>query len=200
MPKPCKRVQCAGEGHFEGDQCPGSDDETHHCTDCGALAWDDKGNSCDLCGAYWCIDWQFTFVFPNCENIELSDEGICSKCFLANPEFWCNDAKCLCDNKQDKIQERYVKFKEHGSLCGEVRLVKNEQHFCIHVYRYNGENKARVKEESERFFYGPEAFRDATEHALALKEVKLADEWKLEVPTEYWDTNPSGVLSQPSCK
>ena len=194
MPKPCKRAQCAGEGHFEGEQCPGSDDEMHHCVDCGALAWEDKGLHCALCGAYWCIDWQHTFVFPDCEQVDLADEGICSECFLGNAKLWCNDEKCKCQCKRDEVQRTYSEFKAHGSLCGEARLVKEGQRVVIHVYRYNGQNKARVKDETERFFYGPEALREAIEDAQALKERKIAQGWTLEASTSYWDKNPSGAL------
>ena len=199
MPKPCKRLHCAAEGHFEGDQCPGSDDEMHHCVDCGALAWEDKGNNCALCGAYWCVDWQNTFIFSHCKQVELDgEEGICSECFLEGPEFWCDDPKCDCNCKREKVERTYLDFKAHGSLNGSAVLGKDGLRTVICVYRYPGNAKARVKEESERFFYGTDALRQAIDHAKELKATKLAEGWTLEPPMSMWDQNPSGVLKDQS--
>lgn len=90
----CEYSDCANEGTFAGDECPGSDDESHHCVDCGQLWWDEKGLSCDLCGDYWCVDWQHCFVIlDGCEssvhNVEevAYPEAVCSKCFLENDQF-----------------------------------------------------------------------------------------------------------------
>ena len=93
-PQPCGKPGCAADGTFSGD-CPGSDDENHHCVDCGQLWWDDKGIYCDLCEDYWCPTWQSTFHFPEMEfadndvfdEDELDpDAGICPKCWDADPQ------------------------------------------------------------------------------------------------------------------
>lgn len=63
----CDYPNCANKGTFEGEQCPGSDDENehHHCVDCGQLWWENKGWYCFKCEDYWCPDWQHTFKSPD---------------------------------------------------------------------------------------------------------------------------------------
>jgi len=119
--KKCNYPKCANHGTFEGDQCPGSDNEdddlaNHHCVDCGELWWVNKGLSCDLCGDYWCpLGWQNTFVFlESCDNAPWDKkqtgylEAICSKCFLNDQQFWCpNPDNCNCDQNHQEVQDNW---------------------------------------------------------------------------------------------
>lgn len=110
---PCEKDNCAAFGTFNEEQCPGSDDENHHCVDCGELWWDEKGAFCDLCGDYWCpLGWQNTFVFvESCEHgVDCHVEMVCVKCFRANLQLHCKEAGCALNvdvveqkmKKQDK--------------------------------------------------------------------------------------------------
>jgi hypothetical protein len=112
--KPCNKEGCAGYGTFEGYECPGSDDEDHHCVHCGELWWDDKGENCELCGDYWCpVGWQHTFIFldscehnPNLEDI--SANLICNKCFSGDPKLHCDELDC--DLNSIKVAKNYARL------------------------------------------------------------------------------------------
>jgi len=116
---PCGKKGCGYKLPF-GDkpyQCPGSDDEdddlgSHHCVDCGNLCWVNKGNACDLCGDYWCVDYQNTFVFPEHEiprDIPV-DDCVCSKCFISTPKLWCTDPECYCYSKIEQVSRDWIEW------------------------------------------------------------------------------------------
>lgn len=121
---PCAKEGCTGFGTFDpaetGGQCPGSDDESHHCVaeGCGELWWDEKGLRCDICRDYYCpIHWQTTFVTIDCEHnkgglseeeAEDSDysddaEMICAECYEMNEKYHCKVVGCYCSQNYDKI-------------------------------------------------------------------------------------------------
>ncbi len=98
----CDADNCVNKGTFpENEKCPGSDDENHHCVDCGQLWLDSNGLFCHFCNDYWCVDWQHNFKTyeETCDALvahkglnekkdhpELGDwdstEIICKKCFI----------------------------------------------------------------------------------------------------------------------
>ena len=107
--KVCSESNCANSGTFDGDQCPGSDDENHHCEECGELWWDDKGLWCEMCNKYYCPTYhQNNFIsldgYYGCkeckekfENIDVDwDMGICPDCFKKCPEYWCKSNNPQC--------------------------------------------------------------------------------------------------------
>lgn len=148
MPTPCSHEGCAGMGHFEGDVCPGSDDEDEmqHCVHCGELIWEDKGLHCENCGAYWCqIGWQNTFIFPDCQNDTMEHESVCADCFISTSKWHCNDASCNCDQKLEKVQAEYQKFISGGILCGEVTLKKGTEELKICIYRWQDNSAGRLE-------------------------------------------------------
>jgi len=103
----CYYPECANWGTFSEDNCPGSDDETHHCYDCGELWWS-KGLHCDSCEKYYCPSyWQNYFIFLDCDNCDNCDyESICPMCFLKMPELWCQKPeKCQCSQNIDKLKK-----------------------------------------------------------------------------------------------
>ena len=110
----CDNPICTNEGTFEGD-CPGSDDESHHCVDCGQLWCSSKGLWCEKCGEYWCPDWQHTFIsLGSCERYgEFNDTQICSKCFLGDKKMWCKNDHCDCNLKHQVISEEWKYWNEH---------------------------------------------------------------------------------------
>lgn len=96
----CKKPKCTRSGMYSDDDvCRESGDEVHHCVECGGLSWENKGNNCEKCGAYWCIDWQQTFINGDeCDRSEIRDalpDGmICPQCYFDNPKFHCPDRDC----------------------------------------------------------------------------------------------------------
>jgi hypothetical protein len=117
--KTCGKTGCAGSGTFEGDECPGSDSEDHHCVHCGALWWTDKGCSCDLCGDYWCpLGWQNTFVHLDmCEHNdsleEYSIDKMCYSCFIKDTRIHCPEE---CQLNLGTVQNNYKAFIESESV------------------------------------------------------------------------------------
>lgn len=109
----CDNVDCANKGCFEGDTCPGSEEELHHCVLCGWLTWDGKSNICDKCVEVHCpCCWQNTFVYMDeCEEIEQGGyEWICTPCFRANETLWCTSSDCPCSQKIDIVNSNYEKI------------------------------------------------------------------------------------------
>ena len=93
----CSKSNCGGT--FEGDDCPGSDDENHHCGECGELWWDEKGSHCERCNDYYCPTyWQNNFIWlDGCQcddDMEVDYEFLCPKCFEKCPKYWCKTPKC----------------------------------------------------------------------------------------------------------
>ena len=111
--KVCSYDNCANSGTFSEDNCPGSDDENHHCKGCGELWWDDKGLWCDRCEKYYCpVYWQNYFIFLDCDNCDTDNdyEHICPTCFLDTPELWCkNTENCNCSQNMNEIKKRVPK-------------------------------------------------------------------------------------------
>lgn len=204
MPLPCNNPLCSGDGHFEGDQCPGSEDsdcefEYHHCVDCGDRSWTNKGSNCERCGDYWCINWQHVFIFPDCKHIECDEESICSKCFLADPSMWCSDAKCLCSCKQPEIEKKYLEFKAEGSTCGGM-IMSNGKNFCnIQVNRYNGEARARTEliQNGKTIDWHFDSMDKAVAKASTLIKEKADEGYYKADPTSIWEKNPWGKLDGP---
>lgn len=192
MPKPCSKPLCAGQGHFDGDQCPGSDDEMHHCNDCGELAWENKGNYCERCGKYWCVDYQHVFIGYDCSEKECDVESMCSECFLADPSLWCENLKCLCSFKRAEVQKEYLQFKAHGSWCGNHILEKDDQLCSISVYRFNGEEKGRVTCGKQEFLF--DKFAKALDHAKNLIVTYKNKGFQTRQCIDYLDRNPWGYL------
>lgn len=128
MQTPCDADFCLSGGmHADEDECPGSDDETHHCVDCGQLWWTDKASSCNQCGDYWCPDWQQTFAGCLCSHLEEIYEGymdaseeneltgafdalaepMCATCLLRTPI----DCKVEgCEWSRAEILNEWIKF------------------------------------------------------------------------------------------
>lgn len=112
----CDYENCANKGTFEGNVCPGADEENQHCVDCGELWWVEKGLNCAHCEDYWCPQWTCLFVFLDCDNCGDDygpEEGICPRCFLENPEWWCTDKDCNCDCKKDLVEEMWNEWNSH---------------------------------------------------------------------------------------
>lgn len=120
----CEFVNCAKKGCFEGDECPGSDneEEVHHCELCGWLCWDAKSMRCDICHLNACAHcWQHSFVLlDECDEYEIEEawEAVCFRCFMNNKVLWCTNDECSCSQKREKVQkewdelQRYLKEQE----------------------------------------------------------------------------------------
>jgi hypothetical protein len=149
MKTPCSKSGCAGRGRIEGDSCPGSDDDSelgkHHCTHCGELEWDNTGSYCNMCGAYWCDDYQNAFVHMDCESITENYKLICFDCFISNQKFWCKDDVCSCSCKIEEVNQTYQQFIAHGIWCGRVELTKGDDHRRIDLYRWQHIPTIRMK-------------------------------------------------------
>lgn len=118
---------CLPTGMYAHDkECPGSNDEDHHCIDCEGLWCDDKGNRCERCGSYWCPDWQTTFYHSACSHLgdiyeadeecsiaddieTISDAGLCTQCILQS-KLNCTVEDCKFNHK--KILQRWIEFCE----------------------------------------------------------------------------------------
>jgi hypothetical protein len=149
MSRACESEICAARGTFSSDEdCPGSDDDNHHCVDCGELWWDDKGNYCASCSDYWCPGWQNTFIFLDCQSGEeasfADDDGICPKCFLSNEKLWCKNADCKCSQKHEKVLRKWEEWRQHGSESGELVLLKGEERWRAATHDYLDRDEIRV--------------------------------------------------------
>lgn len=145
--KPCTRRGCIATGHFDGRECPGSDDEEemHHCNDCGSLCWENKGSRCERCLKYWCVDWQHLFIFLDCDHVECTEEGLCAECFLVDPSLWCTDSGCLCSYKEAEVRKTYEEFLARGTLIGGHTLFRGpDSRYTVDLYRLGCEDKWRV--------------------------------------------------------
>ncbi len=100
--------------HLVGDQCPGSDDEDHHCEECGWLWMDDKGCYCEMCNKYYCPTyWQNNFIMPDeftpcndCKDGECM--SICPDCFKKHKEYWCKSNNPKCTYNMGHVQTKLV--------------------------------------------------------------------------------------------
>lgn len=115
----CKYPQCAGKGTFDG-VCPGEDHGDGgalHCSDCGELWLTTKGECCDVCGDYWCPDWQHLFiVLDECKHLFPTPwEIVCSECFL-DQGMWCSDQTCECGETYEAVKERIAKWKKRKMM------------------------------------------------------------------------------------
>lgn len=119
MPSECMNELCVNKGTFEGEECPGSDDENHHCVHCGELWWIDKTYCCGICEGVWCPSWQHEFVWMNCPyNTNYydifsigTDEGICPECFMKHKELHCtNPEKCSCGQNYNEFCRKREKL------------------------------------------------------------------------------------------
>ena len=204
MPNPCEHSSCVGRGTIAkgAEECPGSDDENHHCVDCGELWWEDKGKNCEVCGGYWCPSWQHTFIFMNCpkKGQDFDDDaGVCPKCFLADKKYWCKSRKCDCDQKHDKVAEEWEEYQQLGSEAGRITLVNAEGvtwAYAIHdfltrvdVRVYRVEVGPAGKSEHSDFMQLPEAIRDAQAEVS-----NRIDQGFTLRPKGQWETNPYGLL------
>lgn len=149
MKTPCSKTGCAGRGYIEGDSCPGSDDDSefgkHHCVHCGELEWVNKGSYCGMCNAYWCVDYQDTFINMDCKSITENYELICSNCFISNQKFWCMDDACLCSCKIEKVKQEYQEFIVDGISCGMAELKKGNDYRRIELYRWQNTPTIQMK-------------------------------------------------------
>jgi len=105
----CGADGCANDGTFSQPTCPGSDDEQHHCVDCGQLWVNFKAECCDKCQNHWCPDWQNTFVsVHDCSQWDENDIGlVCATCFLADERLWCpGEPVCDCGNTFESVAKR----------------------------------------------------------------------------------------------
>lgn len=118
---------CLPTGMYAQDkECPGSNDEDHHCIDCEGLWWDDKGIRCERCKSYWCPDWQTTFYHSACSHLgdiydadeecsiaddieTISDAGLCTQCILES-KLNCTVEDCKFNRK--KILQKWIEFCE----------------------------------------------------------------------------------------
>jgi len=112
-----------------GDECPGSDDDTHHCVDCGGLSWDDKGKNCSICDAYWCVSWEWMFVHKLCKHkrdkIDLEEDPICLQCYFSDPAYQCKIKEC--SQNLDYYTQKWIKHGESLISIGYTELTKNGQ-------------------------------------------------------------------------
>lgn len=154
MTKPsCGAEFCLPGGMYNNKKrCPGSSSDDHHCVDCGALWWTDKGNSCSRCEAYWCPDWQQTFTSNVCEHLseiyerqldeggldalgkeigKLIDSGICSTCFLSGTV----DCKVEgCESNKSVFLENWIKFSKRPLEYSSADLIRDKQKLRIRMY------------------------------------------------------------------
>jgi len=170
-----------------------SDDENHHCVDCGRLVWEEHCTRCERCAAYWCNDYQHTFIFPNCETVECREEMLCAECFLADPAMWCADEQCLCNCKRATMQNKYAEWKANGSWFGEVRLRKDAVLWRASLYRFNGEARTRLVVDKQEMTFADRAL--AVAHAQQAVREQVQQGFVLDSPTSVWDTNPWGDLA-----
>lgn len=104
----CDEFLCAGRGCFEGEECPGSDDEEelHHCGICHWLTWDDKIVICDKCSLKACNHcWQNSYILLGyCDECEYDEglEHLCYECFMSIKNLWCSNKDCKCKQKPEK--------------------------------------------------------------------------------------------------
>lgn len=151
MQTPCDADLCLSGGmHADEKECPGSDDETHHCVDCGQLWWDDKGQTCDQCGAYWCPDWQQTFAGSLCKHLEqiyedlmdAHDKGALTKAFDSLEEPMC--PTCLlrtpidckvegCKWSRAKMLEKWIKFCKQPIVHSWAKLERHHEKFDVEI-------------------------------------------------------------------
>ena len=123
--KECFEPNCTNEGAFDGDRCPGSDDENHHCEECGELWWDDKGCYCEICNKYYCPTyWQNNFIrldgYYACKDCNKKledmyfdwDMGICPECFYKHKEYWCKSNNPKCKYNIGHVQTNIFHCKE----------------------------------------------------------------------------------------
>lgn len=151
MQTPCDAEFCLPGGmHADEDECPGSDDETHHCVDCGQLWWDDKGSTCNSCGSYWCPDWQQTFAGSLCkhleqiyenlmdaskkneltEALESLEEPTCSTCLLRTPI----DCKVEgCKWSRAELLKKWIDFCKRPIVHSWAKLVRHHETVDVEV-------------------------------------------------------------------
>jgi len=104
----CDEPICVGGGCFEGEECPGSDDEEelHHCGICYWLTRDDKILVCDKCGLKACNHcWQHGYILlGGCDECEYDTgwESLCYEYFMSIEALWCPNNDCECDQKPEK--------------------------------------------------------------------------------------------------
>jgi len=170
-----------------------SDDENHHCVDCGRLVWVEQCTYCERCGAYWCDDYQHTFAFIDCEAVECKEEVLCAECFLADPATWCADEQCLCGCKRAKVQGKYAEWKADGSFFGEVRLRKDDVLWRASLYRFKGEARTRLVVDKQEMRFPDRAL--AVAHAQQAVRNQVQQGYTLDAPTSAYDNNPWGDLA-----
>lgn len=113
---PCEKSGCSYKLYFgqEPYQCPGSDDEaygSHHCVDCGELCSESAGSGCDLCGDWWCLDYQDKFVLFEHEYDDPREfEAVCMKCFITTPTLWCTDPECDCGARIEQVSRDWIEW------------------------------------------------------------------------------------------
>jgi hypothetical protein len=103
----CQNEDC------EDANCPGSDDEKHHCDECQELENVEDGKFCAMCNNYYCFThWDDTFITLDCQNNEFDpndllfqvemDDMICWNCYEEHEKFHCLIPRCMCDQGFDK--------------------------------------------------------------------------------------------------
>lgn len=120
MQKPCDSDTCLPS--FDRN-CPGSDDECHHCDSCGKLCGTEGGAYCYDCQVYWCDSCNYVFQNPplcshlraektNQETSVIERElnaGLCPHCFFRRAT--CIESNCKFNPEQaiKKWEEFIVK-------------------------------------------------------------------------------------------
>lgn len=155
MPWRCDNEDCAGEGCFFEETCPGSqdssEDERHHCSDCGWLWNEDKCITCCYCGDYWCPDYQEVCVYITCPYVGErlgNEEYACPTCFLSKKNLWCTVAKCRCHQKEPEVRSKWTEFNTKGHLSGEITMDKETEPSDIWnacVFECYGRTKFRLE-------------------------------------------------------
>lgn len=92
-----------------------SDSSEDECVDCGETWSTEKGLNCELCGDFWCVDWQSAFVqLSKCQcsqDCHLDFNFVCPSCFvnLACRSPSCETSIAFIKSQPTTITLRYSK-------------------------------------------------------------------------------------------
>jgi hypothetical protein len=157
---PCTNTECLPTLMCADDEeCPGSDDETHHCVDCKGLCWDDKGATCSACSEYWCADYQEVFKHSACthlgdiytieesecsfaDDIENIQKGVCLQCLLKS-KLTCKIKDCHFSRA--KLLEDWIQFCQRP-IPVELATLRRHATNCIIIAELNRIRPANVED------------------------------------------------------